>query len=106
MREIKCDECGRVLFTTERKNNGAAGAEAQSKGFVYRNACLYSNKYSSLFFCNHECGKAFYAKNIPRDPQVTKALNEVKKDIPRIAKEVSDKMAKLSEKLKIICNGK
>lgn len=101
MREIKCNECGKVLFTTERESNGAAGAEAQNLGFIYKNACLFSDKYSSLFFCNHEHGKAFYQKNIPSNPQITKALNEIKKDIPQMAKEVSQKMADLCEKLNI-----
>lgn len=96
MKEIVCNECGKFLFKTERENAGAIGAEAQAKGFVYKNACLFSDKYSSLYFCDHGCGKAFYQKNIPRDQQVTKALDEIKKDIPRMANDVADKMARLT----------
>lgn len=96
---VHCDECGKFLFTSETESPGSIGAEAQHKGFVYRNACLFSDKYSSLYFCNEECGKKFYTRNIPKNPEVTEALNELKKEIPEMAKEVSKKMAKLVETL-------
>ena len=100
MTEVKCNECGKLLFITKQNSLGAIGAEAQHKGFVYKNACLFSDKYSSLYFCSDECGKNFYKKNIPKNPEVTKKLNELKKEIPEMAKEVSNKMAKLVETLK------
>lgn len=97
MAEVKCDECGKFLFITKQNSLGAIGAEAQHKGFVYKNACLFSDKYSSLYFCNEECKKKFYNKNIPKNPEVTKALNELKKEVPEMAKEMSKEMAKLVE---------
>lgn len=100
MKEIRCDECGKFLFKTDRDNNGAIGADAQQKGFVYKNACLFSDKYSSLYFCNHDCGKAFYQKNIPSNPEITKAIDGLKRDIPKMAKEVSKKMADSTDKLR------
>lgn len=100
MKDIVCDECGKFLFKTERENAGAIGAEAQAKGFVYKNACLFSDKYSSLYFCNHECAKTFYGKNIPSNPAVTQALNEMREEIPQMAKEVSEGLARFASKLK------
>jgi hypothetical protein len=100
MKEIKCDECGEFLFETEHENGGAIGAEAQAKGFVYKNACLFSDEYSSLYFCNHDCAKGFYQKHIPKNPEVTEKLNKLKADIPKMAREISNKMAVLSKKLK------
>lgn len=98
--ELKCDECGKVLFKTERERGGALGVEAQDKGFVYKNAFLFSDKYTSLYFCNHDCGKEFYSKHIQRDSKVSAVLEELKKDIPEMAKDVCNKMAILTDKLK------
>ena len=100
MKEIKCNECGKFLFETDRENNGAIGAEAQERGFVYKNACLFSKDYGSLYFCNNDCGKSFYQKNIPSNPEVTKAIEGLKRDIPQMAKQVSKKMAGLTDKLR------
>jgi len=103
-RNINCDECGKFLFETEKENNGAAGVQAQDNGFVYKNACLFSDKYSSLFFCNHDCGKAFYAKNIKKDEVVTQKLNEFKADIPRMTTEICEGMQKITDAFNKINN--
>jgi len=92
---VVCNECGKFLFETKQINLGGVGFEAQQKGFVYKNAVLFSDKYRSLFFCNHECRKAFYDKNIPKNEKVSAALEDLKKDIPEMAKDVSKKMANL-----------
>ena len=79
MMKVKCNECNKFLFEIEDGTNpGSIGAVCQDKGFVYKNAFLYSDKYSSLFFCNHECGKSFYNKHIPKNQEVTQQLNELK----------------------------
>lgn len=94
--DIRCNECNKYLFSIENgKSLGYAGAIAQEKGFVYKNACLYSDKYNSLFFCSHKCGKEFYSRNIPKDAEVTKKLNDLKSDIPKMAKECAEGLAKI-----------
>ncbi|MDR2085806.1 MAG: hypothetical protein LBP72_01395 [Dysgonamonadaceae bacterium] len=100
MRTIKCNECGKILFETESESNGAAGAEAQEKGFIYKNACLFSDKYSSLFFCKEECFKSFYDREIPKNKTVSKILKEMKNEIPDMAKEVAKGLSELTEVLK------
>lgn len=99
MKTIKCNECDTLLFETNKENNGAIGAEAQERGFVYKNACLYSDKHSSLFFCNHTCSRSFYRKNIPRNPEMDKIIEDTRKDIPKMAKEVGEKMSQLMERI-------
>lgn len=99
MKTIKCNECDTFLFETNKENNGAIGAEAQERGFVYKNACLYSDKYSSLFFCNDLCGHSFYKNNIPSNPEMGKIVKGLKDDIPKMAKEVGDKMSQLMERI-------
>lgn len=99
MKTIKCNECDTFLFETNKENNGAIGAEAQERGFVYKNACLYSDKYSSLFFCNDLCGHSFYRKNIPRNQEMDKIIEDTRKDIPKMAKEVGEKMSQLIERI-------
>jgi hypothetical protein len=100
MKEIKCDECGKFLFETNDTSNGVIGCRAEEKGFVYKNACLFSKEYSSLYFCNTGCAKEFYRKNIPTDEKMNHVLKEMRDDIPRMAKDVCDKMAKISELIK------
>jgi hypothetical protein len=98
--KIKCKECGKFLFETETDSTGAAGAQAQDKGFIYKNACLFSGKYTSLFFCKEECFKSFYDREIPKNEKVSKTLKEMKDKIPEYAAEVSQQMETLSKRLK------
>ena len=98
-RKIICNECEKFLFETDKESNGATGAEAQSKGFVFKMPIMFSDKYSTLFFCDHTCGKAFYDKNIPKNEEASIKLAELKKDIPRIAKETSGKIHEFVQNL-------
>jgi hypothetical protein len=95
MKTIKCNECGKVLFQTETDNDIAAGVQAQDKGFIYKNACLFSDKYTSLFFCKKECYKSFYAREIQKDEAISNVLKEMRAEIPEMAKEIAGKIAKL-----------
>lgn len=99
MRPIHCNECGNFLFETQEESPGTIGAIAQQHGFVYKNACLFSKEFSSLYFCNDQCGKAFYKKNIPSDPKMSQVIADVKSEIPGMARNVAGKMAKLVEVL-------
>lgn len=48
-----CEECGKHLFDSD-KEGGAAGAEAQLKGFVYKMPILFGIK-GLHFFCSKDC---------------------------------------------------
>lgn len=98
-RKIHCNECGRLLFETEKESNGAAGSEAQNKGFVFKMPFLFTDKYGCLFFCDQVCSKSFYGKNIPKNPEVTAKIAEIKADIPRMATEVCNRVAELQKTL-------
>lgn len=94
--EVKCNECNKFLFEIEDGTNlGYIGAVCQHKGFVYKNAVLFSDKYSSLFFCAKDCAKSFYDKHIPKNEEMTKKINEFKADIPKMTKECCEGMAKI-----------
>ncbi|WP_419033420.1 hypothetical protein [Dysgonomonas gadei] len=94
-KDIHCDECHRFLFSTTTESWGAIGCEAQHKGFIYKIPILYTDKYERLIFCAKECQKIFYDKHIPKNEKVNEVLNDMKKQIPDMAKNVSAKMAKL-----------
>lgn len=103
MKQVVCNECGAVLIETESESPVKIGIEVQQHGFVYKNACLFSDKYRSLYFCNDECCKNFYLTNIPKNEKniaIQKALEETKKEIPRMAKECANSLASLTEFLK------
>ena len=48
-----CEECGKHLFDSE-KEGGAAGAEAQQKGFVFKRPILFGID-GCHFFCSKDC---------------------------------------------------
>ncbi|GAB6121076.1 hypothetical protein [Dysgonomonas termitidis] len=98
--QIKCDECNRFLFSTTTQKWGAIGCEAQNKGFIYKIPVLFTDKYERLFFCSKECQKKFYDKNIPKNKEVTEALQDLKTKIPDMAKDVCKKMAVLTNQVK------
>jgi hypothetical protein len=95
--KIKCNECGAFLFDTDTESLGAAGVQAQEKGFIYKNACLFSAKYTSLFFCSNECGKSFYHREIPKDEDVSATLKDMREKVPEYAADLSKKLAALVE---------
>lgn len=97
MRSIVCNECGKFLFDTEKKSDGAAGSEAQNKGFVFKMPFLFTQEYGCLFFCSSVCSKSFYDKNIPKDPEMSKKIAELKADIPRMAEETCNRLQKFSD---------
>lgn len=85
--KVFCNQCNKFLFSTLLTHKGSIGVEAQNHGFVYKNASLFSQKYSSLYFCNKECCKIFYNKNIPKNDNVSNAIKKLKDEIPEMAKE-------------------
>lgn len=101
---IICNECGKFLFSTEKKSIGAAGAEAQERGFVFKMPFLFTDKYDSLFFCNHDCGGKFYKANIPKNPEATKKLKEFQRNIPKFSEETASKISKFHKLLVKIKN--
>ena len=48
-----CEECGKHLFDSE-KEGGAAGAETQQKGFVFKMPILFGIE-GCHFFCSKDC---------------------------------------------------
>ena len=81
-RGIKCSYCGSFLFTTEQESNGAAGSEAQRKGFIFKMPFLYSN-VTTAFFCDKQCCKAWFEENVSKEDRdkgrnKTKFLIEIK----------------------------
>lgn len=102
MKNINCDECTKHLCEVPKDTSlGAAGAIVEDKGFVYKNAALFSTEYSSLYFCSKECAKSFYEKHIPKNKKISDALAEIKSEIPEMARDVSNKMATLMDALKL-----
>lgn len=100
MTNVICDNCQKKLFVTAISNKVSIGIEVQKKGFIYKNACLFSDKYASLYFCSKECQGHFYENNIPKNPAITKTLNDLKSDIPSMAAECSKGLAAFISKLK------
>lgn len=105
MKDIKCSECGKHLFDTD-KSDGAAMSEAQGMGFVAKMPFLYGIS-GCFFFCDKECHKKWSEKNIPVDAKSKgdKAIAELKAKQPQMvadAVRAMDSFCKALNKLKKI----
>ena len=81
MKEVKCDNCGRKLFNTNRTSLGAIAAEATTKGFVAKMPMFYGVGQFKIF-CDKECCKSWFQSNISKEDrnQGDKAVKEVFND--------------------------
>ena len=100
MNNVNCNQCKSLLFLTSKSDLVQIGIEAMEKGFVYKNAILFLGVDSKLFFCNKECKNAYYLANIPENKEISNAINELRKDIPSISKDICSKMDTLVKSLK------
>ena len=57
MKEVKCDNCGRKLFNTNRTNLGAIAGEATTKGLVSKIPMFYVVVKIKIV-CDRECFKS------------------------------------------------
>lgn len=78
MKEVKCDNCGRKLFNTNRTSLGAIAGEATTKGFVAKIPMFYGvGKFK--IFCDKECCKSWFQSNISKEDR-----NQGDKDVKEV----------------------
>ena len=94
---IRCDNCNEWLMVVDASKN--IGAQVHQRGFIYKNAVLFTNKDTPLHFCTVGCQKEYYDKYIPKDDAISKQLEEVRKEIPRMASEVAERMKIIQQRL-------
>lgn len=110
-REIKCSYCGSFLFVTEQESNGAAGSEAQRKGFIFKMPFLYSN-VTTAFFCDKQCCKAWFEENVSKEDRdkgrkITDELRARKEEIVNgCVKGIQTLLPKISEMQEAAKEGK
>lgn len=97
---IECNNCGKHLFTHYNTDMVMAGIEAMNKGFIYKNAMLFTGVDTKLFFCNEDCKKPYYENNIPKNKEISDILKQMKKEIPDMAAAVCNRMGNLSKAFK------
>ena len=79
MKDIYCEECGLYLFSTD-KPDGADGAEAVSKGYVYKMPFLMGIFNGHFFCCKEHWAKWRDAHTTPEQrAQADKEIAELKK---------------------------
>ena len=98
MKKICCNECGKFLFETD-KSGGTAGAIATEKGFLFKMPFLFTKEYDYLFFCSEDCGKLFFKKNIPDNPESRRRLDEIRAKIPGYARNTAAGVIRFKEHL-------
>lgn len=95
MRKIKCNECGKELFETSL-SDGAAGAEAQGRGYVFKMPILYGVE-GCYFFCGKECATEWFDKHVPKDPAANALIKAAKDKAPEVAADIAKKMVRLQK---------
>lgn len=65
MRDIYCSQCGKLLFSTD-KSDGAAAAEAQTKGFISKMPIFYGFP-GVVFFCGKDCCKRWFQAHVTKE---------------------------------------
>ena len=95
MTEIKCSQCGKHLFDTDKKEISAI-FEARNKGIMASFPVLYG-KHSPVFFCGKDCKKKWFTDNTTEEQRESagKFIRELKADKPRIVNEICGKLSML-----------
>lgn len=98
-REIKCSECGKHLFDTD-KSDGPAMSEALRMGFVAKMPFLYGIS-GCFFFCNKECNKEWAKKNISKEAKAEgdKSIAKLKAEQPQMVEDMARAASRLVEVL-------
>lgn len=106
MREIKCNQCGKHLFDTD-KTDGAAGSDAQRMGFIFKIPFLYGID-GCFFFCDKECHKKWSEENINKENKKDgdKLVSGLKEKIPDMAKSTSKAVETFVNSLKSLKSDK
>lgn len=96
-REIKCSECGKHLFNTD-KPDGPAMSEALRMGFVVKMPFLYGIS-GCFFFCNKECHKEWSKANISQEAKAIgdKSIAELKAKQPQMIEDATKAFTRLTE---------
>lgn len=98
--KIVCNCCEAHLFDTNEQDGVLIGIEAQSKGFVYKNAILFTGVDTKLMFCNTICKDKYYKAYIPKNQDISDMLSDMRKEIPDISKQICTRMANLVKDIK------
>lgn len=92
--KIICAECSKLLF--EHSNDDCSAVfKAKELGYIFKNPILFTGKSESLYFCNEAHKNQYFAKNIPKDENVSKMIEDMKADIPNASQQIAEKMDSL-----------
>lgn len=96
-RKINCNQCSNRICNADE--NQHIGFQVQNAGGIYKIPILFNGSSEPLYFCTQECYKTYYEENVPKKPEVSAALAELKKDIPAMAKETAKHIGKFHKNL-------
>ena len=95
---VKCKQCGNVICEADREIH--IGFQVEEAGGVYKLPFLFNGSSDPLYFCSTSCKDVYYEANIPKNEKVTNALNELKAEIPQMAKDTIEAATKFIDNLK------
>lgn len=90
MREIKCSECGKHLFETDKLSDRDAGYEAMKLGFIFKIPVFYGI-YGHFFFCGNKCHEEWCKKNITKESKekVDEFIKELESEQQQMIEDLS-----------------
>lgn len=104
--KVTCNECGKHLIDVPDGAEGI-GFQIRMAGFVFKLPILYGCN-TPLYFCSDECTKKYYREHFNPKQHADAALitQEIRKNIPRMARETAHASQRFYELLKRIGGGK
>ena len=111
--KIHCDCCGKFLFNSKTDSMGAAGAEAQRLGFIYKMpGVFYHTDKLSVIFCGKECCKRWFKENVSQEtseaakPQLEAMRKRMKKAADEFPKHLDNFLGVIKHAKQEIRNGR
>lgn len=104
--KVYCEECGAYLIPDDPKeSDGVIGSRVTTAGYIFKNPILFTKTSQWLHFCTKFCSTEHYEKNGWKDEGISKAFEEIRKDIPKMAEECAKATQKFINGLKAIQAG-
>lgn len=99
--EIKCKNCGKVLFSTNETNNSLITLEAIHKGFIFKIPLLYSLDYERCIFCDKKCCHEWFENNVTDEDRKkgNEIIAKMRKDLPNAIKGATGAVIDFKKKL-------
>lgn len=102
--KIYCDCCKNYLMMETGEGDASNSIALRSKGFISKNAILFTGVSQWLSFCSKSCHLKYFDEvlniNDPKHDATKEIIAEMKKSIPEMSNTICRRMANISRSIK------